>query len=327
MIIEWATEHWIQIFLISWVVLYNVWPQSRKELGKQVVVITGGAQGLGKQMGLLFAKEHAGITLIIIDIQAQQGAETVTEIKSLSGLSSVYYLHCDLSDPAQLTTTWSQITSRFGQVNILINNAARALGKEFSTLTIDQYRKTIDINFLSIVHLTKLFTEQEAVKESLVKGEYQLVNVNSIGSFMAQRQWSDYGASKFALRGFTQALRYELNEELPNLVITNIYPYHINTRMFEGFKPLIRKLIPSIDPVYAAQRIHRAILYQEREVHIWWYLYYIRIILELLPLSIQLFLVKHLIGQGMQTFVGNQQKPYAGEESKQQQFKRAKKVQ
>ena len=93
----------------------------------------------------------------------------------------------------------------------------------------------MDINFTSIVQLTKLFTTQDCLQNSTKQGEFHLVNINSIGGSQALSQWSDYGASKFALRGLSQALRFEFEEQLPNIVMTNIYPYYINTGMFKGF--------------------------------------------------------------------------------------------
>jgi short-subunit dehydrogenase len=79
-----------------------------------------------------------------------------------------------------------------------------------------------------------------------------LVNINSVGGCQALSQWSDYGASKFALKGFTQSLRFgnkiysidiflEFEEEIPYLAMTNVYPYYINTGMFEGYKPMAEK--------------------------------------------------------------------------------------
>lgn len=89
--------------------------------------------------------------------------------------------------------------------------------------------------------------EQKDVQQSFMPAEFQLVNINSVGGCQALSQWSDYGASKFALKGFTQSLRFEFEEELPFLAMTNVYPYYINTGMFEGYKPMAEKIIPTID--------------------------------------------------------------------------------
>ena len=87
------------------------------------------------------------------------------------------------------------------KVDILINNAARTVGQRVKDIRIDTFSKTMDINFLSIVHMTKLFLSQ--------KEEYDLhlVNINSIGGTVTSVQNADYCSSKFALRAFTDTLR------------------------------------------------------------------------------------------------------------------------
>lgn len=96
-------------------------------------------------------------------------------------------------------------------MNILVNNAARALGKRFDELSLESFKKTHEINFLSIIQLTKLFLDQKKLRQSKLRGEFHLVNVNSIGGTISMSNWTDYGSSKFALRGFTQALRFGMN--------------------------------------------------------------------------------------------------------------------
>ena len=133
------------------------------------------------------------------------------------------------------------------------------------------------------------------------------MNINSIGGCQALSQWSDYGASKFALRGLTQALRFEFEEQLPNLVMTNIYPYYINTGMFKGFQPLAEKLIPTIDQHTASNRIYNAIMYEESEVYMYWFLYYVDTLMRCLPLVVSQLLYKHLFAKGMKSFEGRKE--------------------
>ena len=90
---------------------------------------------------------------------------------------------------------------------MLINNAARAIGKRFCDMSFDQYKKTIEINYLSIMQLTKLFLDQSQLKDSKIQGEYHLVNIISIAGHMASAQNSDYSGSKFALTGAFDAIR------------------------------------------------------------------------------------------------------------------------
>jgi len=68
-------------------------------------------------------------------------------------------MNVDISESLAVASAWKEIIRKHGRVNILVNNAARALGKWFSELHVETFRKTMDINFMSIVQLTKLFTE------------------------------------------------------------------------------------------------------------------------------------------------------------------------
>ena len=101
---------------------------------------------------------------------------------------------------------WRGIRERHGRVNVLINNAARSLGLRIKDLKLADVRKTLEINFLPIVQLTKLFLAQPYVGDQS-EDEYILVNINSIGGTMTSAHNADYSASKYALTAFTDALR------------------------------------------------------------------------------------------------------------------------
>ena len=89
--------------------------------------------------------------------------------------------------------------------------------------------------------------------------------------------------------------------------MTNIYPYYINTGMFKGFEPLAGKIIPAIDQHHAASRIYKAFIYEEQEVYIYWFLYYVDTMMRCLPLCVSQFLYKHLFAKGMKTFEGRKE--------------------
>ena len=89
--------------------------------------------------------------------------------------------------------------------------------------------------------------------------------------------------------------------------MTNIYPYYINTGMFKGFQPLAEKLIPTIDQHHACQRIYDAVMYEEAEVYIYWFLYYVDTLMRCLPLAVSQLLYKHLFAKGMKTFEGRKE--------------------
>mgnify|MGYP000057619743 CR=1 FL=1 len=75
---------------------------------------------------------------------------------------------------------------------------------------------------------------------------------------MTSARNSDYSASKFALTGFVDALRQEINGG--PIALTNFYPYYINTGLFEGFKPKLGLIIPTLDAAYVVETMYNAIM-------------------------------------------------------------------
>ncbi len=114
-----------------------------------------------------------------------------------------------MSKAADVEATWQQIVSKFGQVHILINNAAIAMGKRVDELKINEVQQMIDINFVAYTHFIILFLAQTCLKTAPVH-RFQIVNTGSIAGHMACSRNSIYCASKYAISGFVDALRQEL---------------------------------------------------------------------------------------------------------------------
>jgi short-subunit dehydrogenase len=148
--------------------------------------------------------------------------------------SRLHFYKVNLAFEESVVTVWDQIVAKHGPVHILINNAARVIGKRVDELSIKDVKLTMDINFSSYVHLTMLFMAQKEIKSSK-KNQFHMCNVISIAGHMTCQRMSDYSASKFALTGFVDALRQELEFTNSPIAMTNFYPYYINTGLFEGF--------------------------------------------------------------------------------------------
>jgi len=136
------------------------------------------------------------------------------------------------------------MTETHGPIHLLVNNAAVCFGRNFMEQPSHLFRLTMDINFMAYVHLTRLFLAQKECSH--------LVNVISIAGHMACGQNSDYCASKFALTGFVKALRFEIEASKKPVKMTNFYPYYIDTGLFEGFKPKMRYILPTLNATYVA---------------------------------------------------------------------------
>ena len=131
-----------------------------------------------------------------------------------------------------------------------------------------------------------------------------MVNVSSIAGHMTCQRNSDYSASKFALTGFIEALRQELVVTKSPVALTNFYPYYINTGLFEGFKPLLGVILPTLDQHFVADRMYEAIMAEEKEIFIQPIIFWLKTIAQLLPLCMRMWVSHVFVGSGMEFFVG-----------------------
>lgn len=166
-----------------------------------------------------------------------------------------------------------------------MNNAAIAMGFRVDELSMNNVKQMMDTNFNAYVHFIILYLKQVGLKDA-ARNKYQICNVGSIAGHMACSRNSIYCASKFALTGFFEALRQELLGS-PQIALTNFYPYYINTGLFEGFNPLLDKILPTLDENYVADRMYVAILAEEKEVFIQWFLIWFKVLTMLLPLAVK----------------------------------------
>ena len=166
----------------------------------------------------------------------------------------------------------------------------------------------MDINFIAYVQTIILYLQQKCIKDTAMKlHKYQIVNVGSIAGHMACSRNSIYCASKYAVTGMVEGLRQEMLTT-PNVVLTNFYPYYINTGMFDGFNPLMGKIIPTMDQNYVADRMYQAIMAEEEEVYIHSFIYWFKLLTLFIPLYVKTRVFQYMVGAGMDTWVGRNKK-------------------
>jgi len=125
---------------------------------------------------------------------------------------------------------------------------------------------------------------------------------------MASSKLNLYCASKYALTGFLDSMRQEMTFSHPNIALTNIYPYHVNTEMFVGFTPLMHKFLPMLIKEFVADRVYEAIMFEDQEVYIYWFLPVFKLVDLILPLKLKVYAFHFLISLGMTDFVGRSAK-------------------
>ena len=189
----------------------------------KVVVITGAGSGMGRAYAVEFAKHGARLALNDYDEQALQ--ETVELLKNMQGGSVTYSEAFDVSNRTHMNEFANNVKSTFGNAHIVINNAGIEGGaKTVYDLGADDFERVMQVNYFGVVNGTKAFLTQ--VVEN---NEGAIVNVSSIFGLIGTPHNADYCASKFAVRGFTEALMVEFQNS--PIQIHCVHPGGINTNI------------------------------------------------------------------------------------------------
>jgi short-subunit dehydrogenase len=185
-------------------------------------VVTGAASGIGEALALGLAAR--GCDLVLLDVDGTRLADVVATIHSRHSTVEVDAQVVDLSSASATAAVAASVLAAHPRIRLLINNAGVALGGRFDQVTLDEFNWVIDINFRATVQLTHALLP--ALKAE--PGSH-LVNVSSLFGIIAPAGQTAYSASKFAVRGFTEALRQEL--VVDRIGVTCVHPGGIRTRI------------------------------------------------------------------------------------------------
>lgn len=212
------------------------------------VLITGGASGIGKIMGRM-ALEKGASRLIIWDINPKNIASAT---KELSILGKVNGYIVDVSNNELVTESYNRVSDECGHIDILINCAGIVTSnKTFDKQTYDEIVRTMNINTLA-----PMFVSRAVLPDMLTRNRGHICTIASAGGMISNPKMSVYAASKWGVIGWSDSVRIELQEMKSDVRITTVAPYYINTGMFDGVKS---RIIPILEPEYAARKIINAI--------------------------------------------------------------------
>ena len=187
--------------------------------------ITGAASGIGRALAKRLAAEGAAVILCDRD---KKGLErTLSDIKALQGKGAIHSL--DTSDRNAVHALADKLVAQKGGIDIVINCAGVAQSALVEDLTYDDLEWVMQINFFGMVYGTKAF-----LPHLLQKGEGHIVNISSMYGFIGIPSQSAYNASKFAIRGFTEALRHELRET--PIRVSSVHPGGILTNIARAMR-------------------------------------------------------------------------------------------
>ncbi len=244
-----------------------------KQLKDKIVLITGGASGIGKIMARLMLEREAKV--IIWDISQENIDATKTEF---SNNENIFSYRVDVSNAGQIEEIAKKVKLEIGVVDVLINNAGIVVGKFFNEHAVADISRTMEINTIGPMYVTREFLE-----DMIQQNSGHICNIASSGGLISNPKMSVYAASKWAVIGWSDSLRLEMKQMNKDVYITTIMPYYIHTGMFEG----VQSRIPILEPEAAALTIVKAIEKNKKMVTMPGYIYRVtRFAQAILPLNI-----------------------------------------
>ena len=194
----------------------------RMRLEGKTAVITGASGGIGRAIAVALARR--GCHLALADIDEAGLAETATLTREHSVRVSAHRV--DVTDRGAVAEFPDIILAEHGGVDLLINNAGVAVGGTFEQVSEEDFEWLLEINFWGVVRMTRAF-----LPLLRASGDSRVVNLSSLYGLIAPPEQAAYAASKFAVRGFSEALRHEL--EGSGVSVTVVHPGGVNTSIAE----------------------------------------------------------------------------------------------
>ena len=188
----------------------------------KVVLITGASSGIGKQTAIEFAK--LGSNIILVARTKDKLEEVENELKQFNVDTLV--CTCDVSKQDQVEIMSKIVLEKFSSIDILVNNAGFAIYGSVLDLSINDIKSQMETNYFGMIYCTKNFLPSMIKKKS-----GHIVNVASVAASFGLPGIASYCASKFAMLGFSEGLKHELNDT--GVGITVVSPIMVKTNFFE----------------------------------------------------------------------------------------------
>ncbi len=221
-----------------------------RKLQGTTAVITGATSGIGHQTALEFAR--AGASVVVAGRRQERLQAVAREIESLG--CQALAVRADVSDQAQVERLIAKTVTKFGRLDVLVNNAGVALAAPFSNMSIEDFRQLMEVNFWGAVYACKAALPQMRQQA----GGGVMLNVSSILGKRGVPYETAYCASKFALAGFSEALRTEVMSE--GIDVCTIFPGAVETEIFESSANQTGFEMPAYLPKFPAREMARAIV-------------------------------------------------------------------
>jgi NAD(P)-dependent dehydrogenase (short-subunit alcohol dehydrogenase family) len=188
----------------------------------RVAAVTGAGSGIGRALALELAAR--GAHLALSDINGASLAETVTLCEGFGVKTTSQSV--DVADRDAVYAWADQVVAGHGRVNLIVNNAGVALAATIEAMSYPDFEWLMSINFWGVVYGTKAF-----LPHLKAAGEGHVINLSSVFGLISVPGQAAYNAAKFAVRGFTDALRMELEMEGCGVSCTTVHPGGVKTNI------------------------------------------------------------------------------------------------
>ncbi|VEU21878.1 DEKNAAC102854 [Brettanomyces naardenensis] len=215
---------------------------------RDIVLITGGGSGLGKELASKFRSKKA--TVVVFDIKPpEEGTPDFVQ--------GVTYVNCDVSDREAVLEKAEWVKQNVGVVTMLINNAGITMGKSLLELSFDEIETSLQVNLLSSFYTIKAF-----LPEMLNVKRGYIITVASTLGYLSPARLSAYGAAKSGLIALHESLTYELGPPAFNTTGVKtllLCPGQLRTGLFQGVRTPSTLLAPELDPKDVANTLYKSV--------------------------------------------------------------------
>ena len=254
---------------------------NNKKSKEKVAVVTGSSSGIGFETSLLLARKGFYTYATMRNLNKSLKIKEIAEKENLP----LEVLKLDVTDDKSVKDAIRQITDESSRIDVLVNNAGYGVMGAVEDLSLNEFKSQFETNFFGVIRVTK-----EVIPIMRKQGNGNIINVSSIGGIIGLPLNSAYISSKFALEGWSESMRYELEQFgidvtliEPGVVKTNFFENvvinnntsstdnktsaysQLTQKLFEGFVPMLTSSTSSV-PLDVAEVIYQAIESNNREV-------------------------------------------------------------
>jgi short-subunit dehydrogenase len=232
-------------------------PFANKELEPEAVVaVTGASAGVGRATAVAFARKGCRVALISRDGDALECTRREVEAVGGRGLAIV----ADVADAQAVIDAADRVIEEWGQIDVWVNNAMATVFGRVEMVTPEELKRVTEVTYLGQVHGTLA-----ALKHMRARGQGAIVQVGSALAYRAIPLQAAYCGAKFAVRGFTNALRAELIHERSPIRLTMVQLPAVNTPQFDWARSHLPRCLQPVPPIYQPEAIAAAIVKAARE--------------------------------------------------------------